>query len=202
MGDLIDLDKAEIIGQCAVHDPLIQNICKQFGGKNYRFAQMERLYQDALANLLAIHLVKTYSTQTFALPNLNEGLSSRQLKIILDYIHNHLEDEISLDDLARQLNLSRYYFSRLFKKSVGCSPYQYLIRQRVKLAQKLLICQDSSIADIACQCGFSNQSSMTKHFKQQTGVTPSHYRDRLSDYQPGVYFSGTSPGSTVHTGTH
>ncbi|MDJ0675080.1 MAG: helix-turn-helix transcriptional regulator [Calothrix sp. MO_167.B42] len=75
--------------------------------------------------------------------------------------------------------MSQYYFCRLFRKSMGVTPYQYILKQKVKLAKLLLKEKKLEIVDIALACGFSNQSQMTKHFKRQTGSTPKVYRERL-----------------------
>ena len=139
----------------------------------------EDFYLNALIDLLAVHLVKVYfSVPEVMLNSSSEGLPASELRQILRYIDLHLIEDICLDDLACHLNLSRYYFSRLFKQSVGLPPHQYIIQQRVKLAKTLLANPALSITEVAHYCGFSSQSHLTKHFKQQTGLTPKRYRDR------------------------
>ena len=68
------------------------------------------------------------------------------------------------------------HFSRSFKQSVGIAPYQYLMQQRVERAKQLLKKQAISIGDIALDCGFANQTHLTKVFRQMTGVTPKAYQ--------------------------
>lgn len=106
-----------------------------------------------------------------------KGLSQHQLQTALNYIQTHLSYKIHIRELATQLNLSPYYFCRLFKQSTGRSPYQYLTQQRVERAKFLLKQHHLSIVDVAYQCGFSSQSHLTKHFKQHTGTTPKRYRN-------------------------
>ncbi|MEM6437140.1 MAG: helix-turn-helix transcriptional regulator [Cyanobacteria bacterium P01_D01_bin.115] len=79
--------------------------------------------------------------------------------------------------------MSESHFSRCFKQSVGIAPYQYLLQQRVERAKQLLKQpaprpQTLSISDIALECGFANQTHLTKVFRQITGVTPKAYRKR------------------------
>ncbi|MEG4942592.1 helix-turn-helix transcriptional regulator [Microcoleus sp. F4-D5] len=75
-------------------------------------------------------------------------------------------------ELAGIAQLSPYYFSRAFKQSVGISPHQYVIQQRVERAKQLLLQGNMSLYEIAIACGFTHQSHLTRHFKRLTGVTP------------------------------
>ncbi|MEO0708429.1 MAG: helix-turn-helix transcriptional regulator, partial [Cyanobacteria bacterium J06649_5] len=74
------------------------------------------------------------------------------------------------------LDMSQFHFSRLFKQSLGISPYQYLLQQRVECAKQLLKNTDRLITDIAFTCGFNSHSHLSKQFKQLTGMTPKAYR--------------------------
>ncbi|WP_235595989.1 helix-turn-helix domain-containing protein [Mastigocoleus testarum] len=110
------------------------------------------------------------------LPIYEGGLPLHQLQKILNYIDAHLERDIKLTDLARLLDMSQFHFSHLFKQSIGISPYQYLIQQRVERAKKLLKQTDRLIVDIALECGFNSHSHLSKKFRQFTGMTPKAYR--------------------------
>ena len=77
--------------------------------------------------------------------------------------------------MATEIDMSRFYFCRLFKQSTGITPYQYLITCRVDRAKVLLLQRKLSIGDIALEVGFSNQSNFTKHFKRLVGVTPQKF---------------------------
>jgi AraC family transcriptional regulator len=76
--------------------------------------------------------------------------------------------------------MSESHFSRSFKKSVGIAPYQYLMQQRVERAKQLLEQQSIAISTIALDCGFANQTHLTKVFRKVTGGTPKAYQSRLS----------------------
>ena len=112
------------------------------------------------------------------MPSYEGGLPSRQLQQVLDYIDAHLDQEIKLADLAQLPDMSQFHFSRLFKQSLGLSPYQYLLQQRVERAKQLLKNTDRLIIDIALDCGFNSHSHLSKQFKQLTGMTPKAYRSR------------------------
>ncbi len=93
----------------------------------------------------------------------------------IDYIQDNLTQDISLEAIANELGISRYYFCRLFKKSTGVSPHQYVIQCRIDRAKKLLSQKHKNIADVALQVGFTNQSHFSKHFKRIVGITPKKF---------------------------
>ncbi len=106
----------------------------------------------------------------------NRGLTPTQLQQAIDYIHTHLDRDLSLIELASTINISPTYFASLFKQATGISPHQYVIQQRVERAKLMLLKTDLAIADIALQVGFSSQSHLTQQFKRLTGMTPKQVR--------------------------
>jgi AraC family transcriptional regulator len=135
-----------------------------------------RLYQESIATALAARLVSHHAVCPIQPDVVNCGLSQQRLKVLISYIHDHLDQDIKLIDLANLLGLSEYYLCRAFRQSRGISLHQYLIEQRVERAKKMLNHRDLTIAHIALQCGFSSHSHLTKHFKRLVGVTPSALR--------------------------
>ncbi|HIK39474.1 helix-turn-helix domain-containing protein [Thermoleptolyngbya sp. M55_K2018_002] len=135
-----------------------------------------KLYIDSLTNVLAVHLIRHYAATTAQISEYEGGLSQQQLLQVLDYLNDHLDQEIKLADLANLLGISQFHFSRLFKQSVGLSPYQYLLQQRIETAKRLLKQTDDSIMEIALSCGFNSHSHLTQQFRKLTGITPSRYR--------------------------
>lgn len=135
-----------------------------------------RLYIESLANVLAVHLLRQYAAAKPHLPIYEGGLPQRQLLQILDYINDHLSQDIKLADLAALLGMSQFHFSHLFKQSMGIAPYQYLLQQRVERAKQLLKQTDQSIMDVAFSCGFNSHSHLSKQFRQLTGISPKAYR--------------------------
>ena len=134
------------------------------------------LYLDSLANVLAVQLLHNYGTTSAQLPTYEGGLPTYQLNQILDYIDTGLAGDIKLADLAGLLNMSPFHFGRMFKQSMGISPHQYVIQQRLERAKHLLKHSDQAIIDIALDCGFSSHSHLTKQFRQITGMTPKAFR--------------------------
>jgi len=137
---------------------------------------MGQLYVESLTQVLAIHLLRHYSTITQIITPENRSLTHTQLRQAIDYIHTHLNRDLSLAELAGVINISPTYFASLFKQAMGTSPHQYVIQQRVERAKVMLKRTDLAIADIALQVGFSSQSHLTQQFKRLTGVTPRQVR--------------------------
>ena len=168
----VDLDNIEITTHFARADPLIHQLGLQLKQEVETDGLGGRLYGDAIANLMAVHLFNNYATTKPQIKSYTDGLPSYKLKQVKEYIEANLEQSLSLDELAQVTNISAGYFSRLFKQSTGYTPHQYLIRRRVKRAKELLRHRQLSIADVAYQVGFANQGHLNYHFKRCTGITP------------------------------
>lgn len=97
------------------------------------------------------------------------------IKTAKEFMQDNLNMNITLDDIANELNLSKYHFLRLFKKHTHFSPHVYLMFKRLEQAKKLLQ-QGKSIIDVVYTCGFSDQSHLNKHFKAYVGLTPKVYQ--------------------------
>lgn len=170
--ELFNTEKVELVWHIAFQDPLIQQIGFALKAELQSNEIGSRIYAETMANALAVHLLRHYSTQGHRTVNYKGGICPHKLRLVTDYINDYLERELSLDELAAIVQLSPYYFSRLFKQSTGKSPHQYIIQQRVERAKRLLLQGKMSLSEIAIACGFSHQSHLNRHFKRLTGVTP------------------------------
>jgi Response regulator containing CheY-like receiver domain and AraC-type DNA-binding domain len=94
---------------------------------------------------------------------------------VLDYIDQHLADNLTLEELAKIAYLHPNYFISLFKNLIGCPPIQYVNMQRVEKVKKLLQQTDIHISDIAASVGMQNHY-LSRLFKQHTGISPTRYR--------------------------
>jgi AraC family transcriptional regulator len=174
-------DCLELTTEFRVRDPqleqpllLLRDELHKGGGVGQLY--VGQLYVESLANVLAVNLLRGYATQPARVAVYEGGLGDRRLLQISEYINAHLDQEIKLADLARVAGISQFHFSRLFKQSLGLSPHQYLLQQRVERAKRLLKGSKLPIAEIALQCGFNSQSHLGKLFRDATGLTPRDYR--------------------------
>lgn len=170
--ETVDFDNIEITTHFAQSDLLIHQLGLQLKKEVETGGLGGRLYADAIANLMAVHLFSNYATTNPEIKTYTDGLPIYKLKRVKEYIEEHLRRSLSLDELAQVTNMSVGHFSRLFKQSTGYTPHQYLIRRRVKRAKELLRHKQFSIADVAYQVGFANQGHLNYHFKRCTGITP------------------------------
>ncbi|BDM83768.1 helix-turn-helix domain-containing protein [Acaryochloris marina] len=175
--EVVNGERLQILTQIPLHDPLIWEVGNRLAQGIDPQSQFGHLYAESLASTLAIHLIQNYSAEQPNIRNYKGGLSDLKLKQIINYIQAHLDQEIRLVDLAELSGMSRYYFSRLFRKSMGLTPYQYVIHLRVERAKSMLKGnRQMAIAEIALACGFTHQSHLNKVFLRLTGVTPRAYR--------------------------
>lgn len=127
---------------------------------------------DSLKTALAIHLLRNYCTTIPKLSSHAEGLSPAKLAAVIDYIHAHLQQELSVKEIAAIAQISQYHFLRLFKQKMGITLHQYIVQQRVERAKELLQHSPLSVADIALRVGFCDQSHLSRVFKRVVGLTP------------------------------
>ena len=175
--EAVDCDRVELIPHFVKPDPLIHGIALALKSELKLQQQANQLYIDSLNTSLSIHLIKNYSTFEQSLREYKDGLSKYKLRQVIEYINSHIAREIKLTELAEMLDMSKYYFLRLFKQSMGITPHQYVIQQRMEKAKQLLKQGKLSIAQVATECGFSNQSHFAKVFHKNIGMTPRVYRE-------------------------
>lgn len=171
-------DRIQLVPAFQTRDAQIDAIASMLLSELHRESFGSRLCIESLANVLAVHLLRHHTTTRPELPTYKGGLPQRQLLQILDYIDAHLGSEITLADLAELVRMSQFHFGRLFKQSLGLSPYQYLLQQRVERAKQLLKQTDKLVVEIALECGFNSHSHLGRKFRQLTGITPTAYRAR------------------------
>lgn len=106
------------------------------------------------------------------------GGESGAIRSALAHIDAHLEEPLTVAELAAVAGLSRHHFTRVFKAATGSAPHAYLVRRRVLRARELIEGSNLPLADIALQTGFSSQAHMSDVFRQQLGVSPARLRRR------------------------
>ena len=154
----------------AAYDPNIANFATHFEAELTNSNYGGVLYGESLALAFSLLLLEQHSESFLTLPK--GKLSSWQLREIIEYIHAYLDTQLSLTELATQLNLSTFHFARLFKKSLGLSPHKYILQTRIERAKKLIISQHLPLSNVALQAGFYDQTHFGKAFKKYVGISP------------------------------
>ena len=116
--------------------------------------------------------------ENLSLPESNrESIASVRMKLFLEYIHNHFAKQISLEDLAKNANVSVSEVLRCFKLCMQTTPYKYITELRLQKAATMLKETDEPITNIIDSVGFSSLSHFGKCFKEKTGYSPKEFRN-------------------------
>lgn len=103
----------------------------------------------------------------------------RKICLGRDYLAEHYTDSFSLTKTASYSCMSPYHFSRVFTKTFGESPYEYIARLRIEKAKNMLITENFSVSEICEEIGYSSVGSFSFLFREKTGMSPTQYRHRL-----------------------
>jgi len=135
-----------------------------------------RLYGESLASALAVYLVGRYGVRPTVPRSRKVGLPGKRLRRVLDYIAENLTGDLGLKELADVVGMSPHYFSELFRRSVGRSPHQYVLSQRIERAKKSLRNSKRTVLEAGLSAGFENPSHFARVFRRLVGATPRQFR--------------------------
>jgi AraC family transcriptional regulator len=171
-------DKIDLQPIIDCQDPIIEHFLELFKKEFTSNMLADILYAEALARTLSIHLIRRYSDRQLPRNISAFYLDRSELQKTIDYIDQNLDREITIQGLAQYASVSISIFAHSFKKEIGISPYQFILKQRLERSKQLLINKNAklSISKIAQMCGFSNVSAFTNRFRQKEGISPSKYR--------------------------
>ena len=134
------------------------------------------IYIESLAVALAVHLLRNYSVAAQSMREFSGGLWGARLRRAVEYIDAHLDQNLSLAQIAETVGLSPYYFSRALKKSTGYAPHAYVVHKRMMRAKQLLSETKIPVTEIAAAVGYANQCHFSTRFRKLVGVSPLAYR--------------------------
>jgi len=137
------------------------------------------LFVQSIAQSLAIHLVRTYTDPNAKGRDQRGGLPAFKLRRVTELLEAHLDEEFSLDRLAREIGISAFHFCRLFKKTTGFAPSRYFIRMRMEKARQLLRETTKSVIEVGLDVGYSSPSHFAQIFRREVGVAPREYRGQF-----------------------
>jgi AraC family transcriptional regulator len=140
-----------------------------------------RLFLDSVEQAMAVTLVEGHAVRHRPVQTYRGGLGSARLRRIKELVHAKMGDDLSLDEMAQSIGLSTAHFARMFRKSTGETPHQFVLRQRVERAKAMLRVPDARILDVAVACGFTTQQHFAQVFRDVSGVSPSQYRQDFLD---------------------
>ncbi len=139
-----------------------------------------RLFLDSIEQAMAITLVNGHAVRHRPVRIYRGGLGSVRLRRIKELVHAKMENDLSLDEMAQSVGLSTAHFARMFRKSTGETPHQFVLRQRLDRAKGMLRAPDARVLDVALACGFKTQQHFAQVFRGVWGVSPTEYRQELA----------------------
>jgi AraC family transcriptional regulator len=133
-------------------------------------------FVDSVALVFHAHVIRDYGGAPLSRSYAGTGLAPWQLRRINTFVDATLDTDPSIADLAEECRLSPGHFSRAFSRSVGTSPYKWLINRRIERAKTLLLGGADGLAQVALSCGFVDQSHFTRAFARSVGESPGRWR--------------------------
>ncbi|CAL1518654.1 helix-turn-helix domain-containing protein [Chitinophaga sp. MM2321] len=136
----------------------------------------DSLAKDGLADLsLKFLLLRIIQTQNLVTIN-DTAIPDHRFTPAIRYIREHLTQKISIDALARESCMSKSVFFQAFKEQFGIPPLEYVLRERIQQAKRIMADSELSITDVCYQAGFNNLNYFIRLFKRLEGITPGEYR--------------------------
>lgn len=160
-------------------DIFIEHVADRILGELEHETSTGRLLVESLGRALSAHLVHSYAATSVRLKQshaVQKPLDARRLSRVTEFIAASVDRDFTVKDLASVACMSPAHFSRSFKAATGAAPHEYVSRQRLDLAKRLLSTSDRPLIDIAYAAGFSSQPNFNRAFRKAVGTTPSLYR--------------------------
>jgi AraC family transcriptional regulator len=174
-GELLRSSRSEIVSAACAVDPVLLAMGTVLRREFLQGVIADPLFIEAIGTVIAGHVVRRWSSQPGQL-SMKGRLSSIQIRKTLDAIEAWMPSGIRIAALADQLGMGAHQFTRLFRHSMGCSPYRFVMLRRIERARFLLEKTALPLADIALELGFVSQSHFTSVFHREMRTTPQAYR--------------------------
>jgi AraC family transcriptional regulator len=162
--------------QRVMRDPILYHLGACLSALLEHPEENNSLLVDHIALSLQNHLYQTYSATPASSRRARGGLAPWQESRAKEAMDANLDKEINIARLACECGLSTSQFARAFKQSTGCPPHRWLLEQRIRRAQDLLLTSDRTLMEIARVCGFYDQPHLTRAFHQTVGTSPGLWR--------------------------
>jgi AraC family transcriptional regulator len=174
------IDGLDCPATAAHRDETMLHLVQALGPALARPHEANRLFADHIFSAMTIHLASTYGRPAGE-PGAGSGeragrLSPRQLSRVLELLHGDAANELSLSELALHCAMSRSTFARAFRQTTGLPPHRWLLLDRARRARDLLERTETPVSQIALECGFADQSHLTRVFSRTFQVSPGAWR--------------------------
>lgn len=154
-------------------DETIAHFAARFKAELENSTYAGRLYGESLAMAFALHLLERHGDFSNKLKLPHGKLAASQLRRAFEFVHANLAEDLSIEEIANEAYLSAFHFARLFKNTLGFTPHQYVLQNRIERAKRLMKkAPGLNLTEIGLAAGFFDQAHFTKTFKRATGATP------------------------------
>ena len=166
----------ELDHRCKMVDTRLAALVKAVNAERIAGFPSGRLFLDSIEYAIAAALVDAYAGQSRSVRPLRGGLGPARLRRIKEFVQAKMEDELTLIEMAESVELSPAHFSRMFRKSTGETPHQFVLRNRIERAKEMLRAPEARVLDVAVACGFKTQQHFARVFRRICGASPTEYR--------------------------
>ncbi len=171
--------RVELIPRIGFEDPVAATILRLLFEETDLADSSSALFVEHALDLLCVQLTRAHSsvkvpTSAAAIG----GLTRRQVHLVTSYMHDRMDEEITLTELATLVNLSRFHFCRAFRLATGLAPHAWLTAHRLSHARLLIMTSALPISEIALAVGYGTPSAFTAAFRKSFGTSPTQLRQQ------------------------
>ena len=161
---------------CRMGDVRLAALVKAVNAERVAGFPSGRLFLDSIEQAIAAALVDAFAGQSRSVRPLRGGLGPARLRTVRELVETRMEDDLTLIEMAQAVDLSPAHFSRMFHKSTGETPHQFVLRNRIERAKEMLRVAEARVLDVAVACGFKTQQHFARVFRRICGASPTEYR--------------------------
>jgi AraC family transcriptional regulator len=166
----------ELRHQCRLVDTRVGGLVAAVNAERIAGFPSGPLFLDSIEQALAQVLIRSYAVRDRSMRTYRGGLGPARLRTIKELVQAKIEDELTLYEMAQSVELSAAHFARMFHKSTGETPHQYVLRLRIERAKEMLRVSEARVLDVAVACGFKTQQHFARVFRRICGASPTEYR--------------------------
>ena len=169
----------ELRHQCRLVDSRVGGLVAAVNAERIAGFPSGPLFLDSIEQALALVLIRGYAVLRRSIRTYRGGLGPARLRTIKEFVQAKMEDGLTLIEMAQSVDLSPAHFSRMFRKSTGETPHQFVLRNRIERAKEMLRTPGVRVLDVAVACGFKTQQHFARVFHRICGASPMQYRYKV-----------------------
>ena len=175
----VNLSNLRRVHERPFKEPLIVQLAQRVWRDTVLGSPNGTLFVDSAMLTIAACLASFDGAKGLEIGPVRGGLAPFRLRRVADLVDAHLQDELSIADLAGAAGLSVFHFARAFRQETGKRPHEWVLDRRIERAKSLLGTSDYPISSIAASCGFRSRAGFNTAFKRIAGLTPTEWRNSM-----------------------